>query len=184
MKINWKKHDGTTLVELMIAIAIGSMILLATSSVLLLGLRIHHKTTETVTQQYTARTVITMLENLATEGDVSKVGNAQDGSWKLYDRSYNVILSYSKELQTIYTGDHENPMLENVSASSVVLENNLLTVELEHDESKYQSSIFCRTVPADAKNEEEQVPSDNTDRYAEQKKNFVNHLLKQEGAMG
>lgn len=184
MKINWKKHDGTTLVELMIAIAIGSMILLATSSVLLLGLRIHHKTTETVTQQYTARTVITMLENLASEGDVGKVGVTENG-WKLYNRKYAVILSYSKEndIGTIYTGDEDNAILENVSEASLTLEDNLLTIQLKHNDNVYHSSVFCRTVSDNAEVKDE-TNTDDTDRYAAQKENFVNMLLSQKGTLG
>ena len=69
----WKNNDGLTLVELMVSIAIGSMILLATVTVLLLGFRIQHNTTKSVTQQYTARTVVTLLENMSAEGSFNGV---------------------------------------------------------------------------------------------------------------
>ena len=181
----WKKNDGLTLVELMISIAIGSMILLATSSVLLLGLRIHHKTTETVTQQFTARTVITMLENLATEGDIEKIERSLDGSWKIYVKDVGVTLSYSSDKQTIYTGNGVSPMLENIVASYLVLKGNLLTISLEDKETAYSSSVYCRFEPAKGTEDEDFLV--NSGDYKNpvvnntEKDNFVNLLMSQVG---
>ena len=91
-----KKNDGLTLVELMVSITIGSLIMLAASTVLLLGFRINHQTTESVTRQYTARTVITLLENLASEGEIKQVQSTLDGSWKVRGGDNDkIFLSFS-----------------------------------------------------------------------------------------
>ena len=153
----WKKNDGLTLVELMVSIAIGTMIFAAATTVLLLGIRINHHTTDSIMQQYTARTVITMMEQMAEEGSVNKTYRASDGSWKLgtklpddegqdeYESVFKkIILSYSSVNQTIYTGDLETPILENVVASYIVMEGNVLTVSLEDTEGTYSSSVYCR----------------------------------------
>ena len=151
----WKKNDGLTLIELMISIAIGTMIFAAATTVLLLGIRINHHTTDSIMQQYTARTVISMMEQMAEEGSVNKTYRAPDGSWKLgtkipddddqaEDAFENVVLSYSSEAQTIYTGDGVTPILENVIASYIILEGNVLTISLEDTEGTYSSSVYCR----------------------------------------
>ena len=155
----WKKNQGLTLVELMVSIAIGTMIFAAATTVLLLGVRINHHATDSVMQQYTARTVISTLEQMAEEGSINKTYRAKDGSWKLgtkvpnkateqENEFQNVILSYSAETQTIYTGDYESvdkmAVLENVVASYVVLEGNVLTISMEDADRSYSSSVYCR----------------------------------------
>ena len=135
----WKKNDGLTLIELMISIAIGTMIFAAATTVLLLGIRINHHTTDSIMQQYTARTVISMMEQMAEEGSVNKTYRAPDGSWKLGTKPSdkadadqepgefaNVVLSYSSIDQTIFTGnydtDNKTPILENVIATGSSLD--------------------------------------------------------------
>ena len=171
----WKKNDGLTLVELMISIAIGSMILLTTSSVLLLGLRIHHKTTETVTQQYTARTVITLLENLAAEGSFDGVKREANGSWKIGKKVKrndeqqikndigeatinvveleNVVLSYDAITQAVYVGDftdNQTPILEQIIASYIVFNDRVLTISIQDYDQTYTSAIYCRLAEIDS----------------------------------
>lgn len=148
--IRWKKNDGLTLVELMVSITIGSLIMLAASTVLLLGFRINHQTTESVTRQYTARTVITLLENLASEGGISQVHSELDGSWKAYGKDGSkVVLSYSSKDQQIVTGagDAATPILEEIVASYLILRGNVLIISIEDFENAYTSSVYCRTAP-------------------------------------
>lgn len=188
-----KNNDGLTLVELMVSIAIGSMILLATVTVLLLGFRIQHNTTKSVTQQYTARTVVTLLENLASEGSVDKIERQLDGSWKIYTESKGVRLSYSSEYQTIYLGDLETPMLENVVASYLTLKNKLLTISFEDNDNTYSTSIYCRFTPDTGLNDEDFVGSPNDfkgsssdldEQIKTAKNNLLNLLLTQVGNHG
>ena len=68
-----RNQGGFTLVEMMVTIVIGSLVTLAATTVLLLGLRINNRSTQTVTRQNTARVVITMLENLAAEGEITDI---------------------------------------------------------------------------------------------------------------
>ncbi len=144
-----KKNEGLTLVELMVSITIGSLIMLAASTVLLLGFRINHQTTESVTRQYTARTVITLLENLASEGGISKINSNQDGSWIAYGEENQAVLSYSAVEQQILTGSDAtaSPILENIVASYLTIKENILTISLEDYENTYSSSVYCRITP-------------------------------------
>lgn len=152
-----KKNDGLTLVELMVSITIGSLIMLAASTVLLLGFRINHQTTESVTRQYTARTVITLLENLASEGEIKQVQSTLDGSWKVRGGDNDkIFLSFCSGEKQIYTGTFETdetntqkgtPILENVVASYVTLNENVLTISIEDSEHTYTSSVYYRVTP-------------------------------------
>lgn len=153
-----RKNDGLTLVELMVSIAIGTMIFAAATTVLLLGFRIHGKTTDSIEQQYTARMVISMLEQMAENGEFDKVERLNDGSWKLgkkktvneHEQFDSVILSYSALDQTIYTGDYSSDtktaVLENVVASYLILDGKLLNISLEDTNGTYTSTVYCRMI--------------------------------------
>ena len=147
----WKKNQGLTLVELMVSIAIGTMIFAAATTVLLLGVRINHHATDSVMQQYTARMVVTMLEDLAAEGDMGEIKRSMDGSWVVHrDKTKNSpVVSYSAVQQAIYTNAQTEPILENVIASYLIYDDKsgLLTISLEDHDTTYTSTVFCRITP-------------------------------------
>lgn len=153
----YRNHDGFTLVELMVTIAIGSLVTLAATTVLLLGLRMTRQSQDTIIQQNTTRIFLTMLENLATEGTITGI-NAEADSWEIFTGDPNledeeiagtVILSYDSKQQTIFTGDAASgtPLIEDVIASFVSFDDEagLITFSLETEEGTYNSSIYCRT---------------------------------------
>lgn len=191
MRRFWRKNDGLTLVELMVSIAIGTMIFAAATTVLLLGFRIHGKTTDSIEQQYTARMVVTMLEDMASDGDMGKIKRELDGSWWVYDDQQHEVISYSAEDQAIYVGSQSEPVLTNIVASYLILnDKNVLTISLEDPDRTYSSSIFCRVVPekdAAGKNFEDVPPahigSPNGDS-AEAKQKFLAVLTSQVGVHG
>ena len=145
----WKKNDGLTLVELIVSMAIGTMIFAAATTVLLLGIRIHRHTTDSIMQQYTARTTITVMEKIASEGDLGKIVNAEDGSWWTYGKDgEQVLLFYSAETKTIYSGDSNAPLLDGVMESGLTYDKQtgVLTITLKDEKNSYSSSVFCRTL--------------------------------------
>lgn len=193
-----RRNGGFTLVELMVTIVVGSLITLAATTVLLLGLRVNNQSTHTVIQQNTARVVLTMLENLAAEGEISKI-EAEPDSWRVIGADENVILSYSDELDTIYAGN--TPILENVIASFVTVigeDENVLNFAIETDEGSYDSSVYCRTLryEPDKENAGEDVYDDlvgkpdegeeNTpvDDVAEGRRKFLEYLSSQRSFIG
>ena len=190
---NWQKNDGITLVELLVSIAIGATILLAASTVLLLGLRVNHQTTEAVTRQYTARTVLTLMENLVSEGTINLVNQDENGAWKVgikkTDRETDfeqVLLSYDPAEKAIYTGDSSaggTIMLENVIASYVVLKDQVLTVSIEDKTENYTTSIYCRTAGASGEYDVSVEPGSAVDRTLD-RKYFLNTLISQLGNFG
>lgn len=148
-----KNNTGYTLLELMITILIGSIITLATTTILLLGLRLNNESNKTVEKQNTARILLTALEDLATEGEIYSIEYTAN-SWEIIgtnptnlDIPGNPIFSYDAEKSIIYSGTSSGtPLLEEVVASHVMMnDEGLLTFSIETDEGTYSSSVFCRT---------------------------------------
>ena len=154
MKKKLFRNDGFTLVELLITILVGSLVTLAATTILLLGLRFNQVSTGAAKSQNTTRILLTVLENLASEGAIKKVDSGAD-SWVISGTDKD-LLSYDSESQTIYSGgipgDDDatadgTPLLEGVVASHVSRDETrkLLTVSVETAEGIFSSTIYCRT---------------------------------------
>ena len=156
--MNFKKNEGITLVELVVAMATASLVFAAAATLLLMGLRINNLTTGTTIRQNKTRTVLTVMERLATEGQITGV-DADEESWKILyheDGVAQVRFTYLAKEKRIYVGDtasmtpeekEANTLMEDVIASYVVMdENHVLTVAVETEEGNFSSSVFCRMV--------------------------------------
>jgi len=147
-----RNNEGATLVELMLGIAIGTLIVGAALTVLLLGVRVNFFATDTVGRQQTAQVVLSLLQDLATEGAITKL-DTYEGSkdWKIsgWDGiNERVFLSYSQEEGTIYTGDgaEKQAMLEGLNSSDISLDGQLVNFSIENKEGTFASSVYCRAV--------------------------------------
>lgn len=202
-----KRNQGYTLVELLVSIAVGSLVTLAATTVLLLGLRIHNRSTATVIRQNTARVVLTMLENLAAEGDITSIevdeNNADPDapkSWRIRNAENVILASFDADKAAIYAGipyrDPDGngepvaatPILENVSDSTIGLDTNgVLTVSVTTEDGTYESKIYCRTLRAPAETEPT-VPSEPSEgsgsTLSEGRKKFLNVLASQYRLVG
>jgi hypothetical protein len=143
-------------------------------------------------QQYTARMVVTMLEDLAAEGDMGEIKRSMDGSWVVHrDKTKNSpVVSYSAVQQAIYTNAQTEPILENVIASYLIYDDKsgLLTISLEDHDTTYTSTVFCRITPQQTGNAFEDKPEDlvgaaTGDNY-KAKQEFINLLMTQVGVQG
>ena len=174
-----RNESGFTLVEMMVTIAIGSLVTLAATTVLLLGLRINNRSTQTVTRQNTARVVITLLENLAAEGEITDIIlEKQDDKvtkWELINAENHVLATYSE--QAIYIGGTEKdegeapatPILEDVTSSTISLDSNgLLSISVTIDDIDYKSSVYSRTMRKPIEDsEKDQIDKPNEDKKPE-----------------
>ena len=172
MRSMFRKNDGYTLVELMVTLIAGSLVTLAALTVLLLCVRINRQSVDTSSRQMTTRILLSSLEDLATQGTISKVESGPD-FWKIYGRKNNVenqlLYSFDSASQTIYSGDaaSETAIMEGVFASSVALEGKLLSFAVETEDGSYASTVYCRTVVQQTVDQETDqilptVPEDNT----------------------
>lgn len=201
-----KRNQGYTLVELLVSIAVGSLVTLAATTVLLLGLRIHNRSTATVIRQNTARVVITMLENLAAEGDITSIEveeNVEEPdtvkAWRIRNAENVILASFDADKAAIYAGSHldpdgngepvaATPILENVSKSTIGLDTNgVLTVSVTTEDGVYKTSVYCRTLRAPVETEPT-VPSEPSggsgSNLSAGRKKFLNVLASQYRLVG
>lgn len=197
------KNDGFTLLELMITILIGSIITLATTTILLLGLRLNNESNATVKKQNTTRILLATLEDLATEGMIKEIiiipgAESDDDSWQIIGHNEDkVIFEYDAEHDIIYTGSKEEevPLLEKVENSTVSLsDKKVLMFSLEVEDGVYSSSMYCRTVPSVSNEEkikifedikkDQIVIDDDGSKTSIARKEFLKILASQYGSNG
>lgn len=152
MKHFVKQNAGLTLIELVVAMAIATVVTAAAASVLFFGLRINRQTGDTASQQITVRSLLDVMENIASSGNIKEVvsnipageGEPEEyGSWMLIGKDDRIVFRYDAREQTIYTNDV--PVLGGVYASNAIMEGQLLSISVETKEGIYTSSIYCRT---------------------------------------
>ena len=137
-----RKNGGFTLVELVISIAVASLVTMAATTVLMLALRVNRQTADTATQQYTVRSLLTAVENAAMDGIIKSVKTDHLNYWELCNDEGDVIFRYSafdKEITVNGTA-----VLKGIQASNATLEVNLLNIVLVTQEGSFDTSIYCR----------------------------------------
>lgn len=169
----FRNRDGFTLVEMLIVILVGSIVTLATVTVLLLGVRMQKKATDTVQQQNASRIILSSLNQLAAENAIGKLISGTD-SWYVCSTKNapteenpqvddKVLLAYDSASgsissggtvttsmsggESIYSYAGGETVLDGVYASHAVLKGNLLTFAVETEEGAYTSSTYCRIAP-------------------------------------
>lgn len=139
-----RKNGGFTLIEMVVCIAIASLVTMAATTVLMLALRVNRQTSDTATQQYTVRALLNTMERAATTGDVKKVVSNL-GSWELLNDDNEEtppIFEYvAFDRQILSNGI---VVMEDVYASNAILENGLLSISIETKEGIFESTIYCR----------------------------------------
>ncbi len=181
-----RNNQGFTLVELLVATLIGTLVMAAATTVILLGIRINHKANDTAKNQFTTRTLMTLLEDLSGEGKITHVITTTEG-WeiKVSDGTPDgrVALAYDTATQAIYTGDKTTgtPVMQGVYASYVTLDktNKLLTFSMESVQGIFASTLNCRVVSW-MPNTSTDVTAPSIDADTETKrKDFLNKLTSQ-----
>ena len=144
MMKHFRKSGGFTLVELVVSIAVASLVTMAATTVLMLALRVNRQTSDTASQQNTVRALLTTMEKAATDGNIKKVVSKLD-SWQLLkdDEEAQPIFEYiALEKKILANGV---AVLEGVYASNAILEENgLLSISIETKEGIFESTVYCR----------------------------------------
>ena len=151
---HFRKSGGFTLVELVVSIAVASLVTMAATTVLMLALRVNRQTSDTATQQYTVRALLAAVEKAATDGNIIKVDSKLD-SWQMIGKEVitqedgtettveKTVFSYSAFDGTISANGIV--VLKGVYASNALLEDNgLLSISIETKEGIFESTIYCR----------------------------------------
>ena len=143
-----RNNSGFTMVELLVTVAVSSIVLAAAASLMLLGLRVHQTTQKEAGEQQTVRIVLSALEDLSASGKIYRVEPLSDG-WQLQGKDSNgaagaVLLRYkSGKLTSGTSGDQV--LLDNLRGAQVILDGSLVTFSFSTAAHRYSTSVFCRT---------------------------------------
>ena len=138
-----RNNQGLTLIELIITIAVGSLVTLAATTVLLLGLRIYNSSNGKAMRQNEVRVAITVMERLAAEAENVDVY----GKEVLSDEE--TLLKFENGIITTGAGA---TILEGADDFVPGMNGKLLTIKLKTDDEEYEFSVYCR-VTADTEAE-------------------------------
>ena len=143
-----RNNSGFTMVELLVTVAVSSIVLAAAASLMLLGLRVHQTTQKEAGEQQTVRIVLSALEDLSASGKIYRVEPLSDG-WQLQGKTADgtpgaVLLRYnSGKLRSGTSGDQV--LLDNLRGARVDLDGSLVTFTFSTAAHSYSTSVFCRT---------------------------------------
>lgn len=143
-----RNNSGFTMVELLVTVAVSSIVLAAAASLMLLGLRVHQTTQKEAGEQQTVRIVLSALEDLSASGKIYRVEPFSDG-WRLLGKTADgksgaVLLRYnSGKLTSGTSGDQV--LLDNLRGARVDLDGSLVTFTFATAAHSYSTSVFCRT---------------------------------------
>ena len=143
-----QNNSGFTMVELLVTVAVSSIVLAAAASLMLLGLRVHQTTQKEAGEQQTVRIVLSALEDLSASGKIYRVEPLSDG-WQLQGKTADgaagaVLLRYnSGKLTSGTSGDQV--LLDNLRGAQVILDGRLVTFTFATAAHSYSTSVFCRT---------------------------------------
>ena len=143
-----RNNSGFTMVELLVTVAVSSIVLAAAASLMLLGLRVHQTTQKEAGEQQTVRIVLSALEDLSASGKIYRVEPFSDG-WRLLGKTADgksgaVLLRYNNgKLRSGGSGDQV--LLDNLRGARVDLDGSLVTFTFATAAHSYSTSVFCRT---------------------------------------
>ena len=143
-----RNNSGFTMVELLVTVAVSSIVLAAAASLMLLGLRVHQTTQKEAGEQQTVRIVLSALEDLSASGKISRVEPFSDG-WRLLGKTADgksgaVLLRYNNgKLRSGGSGDQV--LLDNLRGAQDILDDSLVTFTFATAAHSYSTSVFCRT---------------------------------------
>lgn len=143
-----RNNSGFTMVELLVTVAVSSIVLTAAASLMLLGLRVHQTTQKEAGEQQTVRIVLSALEDLSASGKIYCVEPFSDG-WRLLGKTADgksgaVLLRYNNgKLRSGGSGDQV--LLDNLRGAQVILDGSLVTFTFATAAHRYSTSVFCRT---------------------------------------
>lgn len=135
-----KSNQGFTLVELVVTIAVASIVMLAATTTLTSYMRISKQGADINKQQNEVRIVLEVMESLASEKQIKL---SDDEQQVLEAGSEEVLFSYSAEEKTISTGAGA-VLMEGVEGFSAKLDGSLLMLTVKTEKGEYATSVYCR----------------------------------------
>ena len=197
-----KRNEGFTLVELVVTIAVASLVLLAATTTLMSYMRISKQGMDITMKQNEVRIVLEVMEKLVAEKLIAKEDTA-DGwvvSEIMEDSTTRPLFSYSQTAGAIYSGG-TTVLVEGVLESRAELSGDLLMLTVKTEKGEYATSVYCRRLeeiptptqaPASGSSafalrsvfDQAQSTDWSRVRHAEARQNFLSVLEEQKGSTG
>lgn len=176
-----RKTEGFTLLELIISIAVGTMITIAATTTLLLGLRINAGSTENVKQQNTTSMLVQVLENIAEEQNIVVSGDHRSIAKEITAEETKTFVIFDESTKTLNLNG--NVFMEDVDSFEAKFDdtNKLLTIRIETNNTPYTASIYCRLNPP-VSNDDEDTEQDGEENENDTETNPVVPQLPSGGA--
>ena len=191
-----KSNQGFTLVELVVTIAVASIVMLAATTTLNSYMRISKQGADFNKQQNEVRIVLELMESLASEKQIKL---SDDEQQVLEASSEEVLFSYSAEEKTISTGAGA-VLMEGVEGFSAEIDGSLLMLTVKTEKGEYATSVYCRRLeeiqPPDSEEPaatglsfrraaaDPQTVSLSQVAYAQERENFLSVLEAEVGSTG
>ena len=135
------RNAGFTLVELVVTVTVASLVMVAVSSVLLLGLRVQRRTLDTAQRRQSLQIVMTMIDNLASAG-------------KIEVRDNKLVWKGGTDFLTVTGGNlvtgNGAILLSGVDEDGLKAEmgdNHLLSVTISIKGEEYSTNVYSRIAP-------------------------------------
>ena len=164
-----KSNHGFTLVELVVTMAVASVVMLAATTTLLSYIRINKQGTDITIKQNEVRVVLEVMEKLASEKAIAKVQDEGSLDWKIVDieNGNATLFCYESSDKSIYSGsDMTNPLLGGLATAKAELYGDLLMLYVMTErEDEYATSVYCRRLEAI------EVPTEETTQPVSEEKN-------------
>lgn len=183
-----KSNQGFTLVELVVTIAVASIVMLAATTTLNSYMRISKQGADINKQQNEVRVVLEVMENLASEKQIKL---SDDEQQVLEAGSGQPLFYYSDG--TIFSGAGA-VLMEGVESFSAEIDGSLLMLTVETKKGKYATSVYCRLLeetaaqPANYVISSMAVKSQATNwsqsAYEQERENFLSVLEAEVGSTG
>lgn len=183
-----KSNQGFTLVELVVTIAVASIVMLAATTTLTSYMRISKQGADINKQQNEVRIVLEVMENLASEKQIK----LSDDKQQVLEAGSGQPLFYYLD-GAIFSGAGA-VLMEGVTGFSAQFDGNLLMLVVKTEKGKYATSVYCRLLeetaaqPANYSISSLSVKSQATNwsqpAYEQERENFLSVLEAEVGSTG
>lgn len=143
-----RSRGGFTLIEMVAAVAASAFVFAAGTILVVSSMRMQKQILSDASRVSDARVVLTMIENLASDGAIAPpVHNGDNVEIKNTSTPSTTVLKYDVIKKTIYAGENnDTPLMEDVKNFTATVDGLLLKVKItDSNDEEFSTSVYCRS---------------------------------------